>query len=502
LRVFLGNSPWRKEGFYGVRAGSRWPHFERCDTDYMPFPFFLAYAAAVLEQQKHDVLLVDGIAEGIDEREFLTRAREFAPNVVVLEVSTISIDVDLACAKSFRKACPQAMTVFCGVHTEMFDPAFLERFSQIDYVMKGEYEYTLRDLISALSGRSSLNEVAGILFRAGGKVVFTGERKLIENIDELPWPARHFLPMHKYCDTPGEIERPSVQMWASRGCPYGCVYCAWPQIMYGSRKYRTRDPVAVVDEMEHLVREQGFKSVYFDDDTFNIGKERILKICSEIKRRRMKVPWAIMARADTMDGETLKALERAGLEALKFGVENATQEIVDRSGKALDLDKVKEMVRLTKRMGIWVHLTFMFGLHGETKETMDKTIDLALSLSPDSLQFSIVTPWPGSKFFKQVERDGHLLSRNFAEYDGYNVAVIKTDTLGKDDLEAALRKANRLWDEHVCQRREQFSRFGNRLRRHVFHPRLAYKKLRRRIRRAKQAKAACECRSGRLNYEL
>jgi len=254
--------------------------------------------------------------------------------------------------------------------------------------------------------------------------------------------------------------------------------------------------------MEHLVREQGFKSVYFDDDTFNIGKERILKICSEIATRRLKVPWAIMARADTMDEETLKSLEKAGLEALKFGVENATQEIIDRSGKALDLERVKEMVHLTKRMGIWVHLTFMFGLHGETKETMDKTIDLALSLSPDSLQFSIVTPWPGSKFFKQVERDGHLLSRNFAEYDGYNVAVIKTDTLEKEDLEAALRKANQLWDKHVRERREQSVRFGNRLKRHVVNPRLAYKKLRRRIRRAKEAKAACECRSGRLNYEL
>jgi len=490
LRVFLGNSPWRKEGFYGVRAGSRWPHFERCDTDYMPFPFFLAYAAAVLEQQKHDVLLVDGIAEGIDDDEFLRRASGFEPDLIVLEVSTISIDVDLLCAKSVRNACPQAKIVFCGVHTEMFDPAFLKQCNDVDFVIKGEYEYTLRDLVSALSSKASLERVAGILFRSNGKVVFTGDRPLIENIDELPWPARHFLPMEKYCDTPGEIPRPSVQMWASRGCPYGCVYCAWPQIMYGSRRYRTRNPVHVVDEMQHLVSKQGFKSVYFDDDTFNIGKERMLKICSEITSRRLKVPWAIMARADTMDEETLKALEKAGLEALKFGVENATQEIVDRSGKALDLEKVKEMVHLTKRMGIWVHLTFMFGLHGETKETMDKTIDLALSLSPDSLQFSIVTPWPGSKFFKQVERDGHLLSRNFAEYDGYNVAVIKTDTLEKEDLEAALRKANRLWDEHVCQRREQSVKFGNRLKRHVANPRLAYKKLRRRIRRAKQARAA------------
>ena len=490
MKVFLGNSPWRKEGFYGVRAGSRWPHFERCDTDYMPFPFFLAYAAAVLEQEEHEVLLVDGIAEGIEEDEFISRVEKFGPDVVVLEVSTISIEVDLACARDVRSVCPDAKIVFCGLHTEMFDPAFLKQHPEVDLVMKGEYEYTLRDLVTALANGQSLSHTQGILFRSNGKVVFTGDRPLIENIDELPWPARHFLPMDKYCDTPGEIPRPSVQMWASRGCPYGCVYCAWPQIMYGSQKYRTRDPIKVVDEMEYLVKEMGFKSVYFDDDTFNIGKERILKMCSEIRRRRLKVPWAIMARADTMDKEMLVALEKAGLEGLKYGVENATQQIVDRAGKALDLRKVEEMVRLTKSMGIWVHLTFMFGLYGETKETMDKTIDFALSLDPDSLQFSIATPWPGSKFFKQLEKDGHLLSRNYAEYDGYNVAVIKTDMLAKDDLEAALRKANRLWDEHVRRRRDEFSRFGNRVKRHITHPRLFWKKLNRRIRKYREQQAA------------
>ncbi|MCD6327512.1 radical SAM protein [bacterium] len=490
MRVFLGNSPWRKDGFYGVRAGSRWPHFEKCDAGYMPFPFFLAYAAAVLEQEKHDVLMVDGIAEGISEDDFLGRAKGLDPEVIVLEVSTISIEVDLAFAKRMRAACPSAKIVFCGVHTDMFSPEFLRNHDDIDYVMKGEYEYTLRDLTKALSNDMPVADVAGILFRSDGDVVFTGDRPLIENIDELPWPARHFLPMAKYCDTPGEIPRPSVQMWASRGCPYGCVYCAWPQIMYGSKKYRTRDPIDVVDEMEHLIREEGFRSVYFDDDTFNIGKPRILKICSEIRRRGLKVPWAIMARADTMDVEMLKALSKAGLEALKFGVENASQEIVDRSGKALDLRKVKEMVRITKNMGIWVHLTFMFGLSGETKETMDKTIDLALELSPDSLQFSIATPWPGSKFFKQVEEQGFLLSKNFAEYDGYNVSVIRTETLTKEDLEGALRKACRLWDEHVRTRREKFSKFGNRLRRHITHPALFWKKLNRRIRKNRERREA------------
>ena len=479
MRVFLGNSPWYKEGFYGVRAGSRWPHFQPNSSKYMPFPFFLAYSAAVLERQEDvEVLLVDGIAERLTDEQFMARMREFCPDVVVLEVSTISIDVDLFCARNVRGVCPDAQIVFCGPHTYMFEPDFLKQHDCVDFVMKGEYEYTLRDLVGALQAGGPLDKVAGLLYRSDKGVLFTGDRPVIKNIDELPWPARHFLPMEVYCDAPGEIPMPSVQMWASRGCPYGCVFCAWPQIMYGNKMYRARDPVAVIDEMEHLVREQGFKSVYFDDDTFNIGKDRILKMCAEINRRGLNVPWSVMARADTMDRELLTALKGAGLRGLKYGVESASQEIVNRCGKALDLKKVEEMVRLTKKLGIWVHLTFMFGLPGETRQTMDRTIDFALSLDPDSLQFSIATPWPGTEFYKEVERKGFLLSTDFSEYDGCKVAVIRTESLTQEDLEAGLRRA-----------RTRYVSLGNRLRRHITHPALFVKRAHRRFKRWRGARA-------------
>ena len=354
----------------------------------------------------------------------------------------------------------------------MFEPEFLNEHPDVDFVMKGEYEYILRDLVKALCDGSSLDAVSGLLYRSSNGPKFTGDRPLIENIDELPWPARHFLPMDVYCDTPGEIPMPSAQMWASRGCPYNCVYCAWPQIMYGSKKYRARDPIKIVDEMQSLVQEMGIKSFFFDDDTFNIGKERILNLCSEITRRRLNVPWSIMARADTMDKELLTALKKAGLKGLKYGVESGSQEIVDRCGKSLDLKKVREMVLLTKKMGIWVHLTFMLGLPGETQETMQKTIDLSLELCPDSMQFSIATPWPGTKFYKQLEREGFLLSHNFAEYDGNSMAVIRTEALSKEDREAGLRRAN-----------DTYIKFSSRLKRHIRHPRFFLRKIGRRIKR-------------------
>lgn len=455
VRVFLGNAPWRKEGFYGVRAGSRWPHFERDDSRYMCFPFQLAYAAAVLEQNGVDVLLVDGIAERISDEEFLERIRRYEPALVLLGVSTISIDVDMRFVRETRSIIGERGRIaLCGLHYFMREPRFFDENPEVDFVLVGEYEFTLLDLARSLKGEDNLSEVRGLIYRADdGTIVSNPPRSLVDDVDVFPWPSRHFLPMDKYYDDPWQcLPDPCVQMWASRGCPFKCIFCCWPQIMYGSNKYRMRDPVKVVDEMEWLVKEKGFKSVYFDDDTFNISKRFVLAVCSEIKKRNINVPWAIMARADTMDREMLIALREAGLVALKYGVESASQRIVDSIGKKLDLKKVMKVMRMTKELGIRTHLTFMFGLPGETKRTMRKNIRMALKLDPDSVQFSIATPFPGSRYFNMLDEKGYILSRNWEEYDGYNTAVIRTEKLAARDLEEGRRRAVEAWNEHVKKR--------------------------------------------------
>jgi len=453
MKVFLGNSPWKKEGFYGVRAGSRWPHFEKLDAGYMPFPFFLAYASSLLKKNGVEVLIVDGIAEDISGEEFLKRINEFKPHLAVFEVSTNSMAIDLRFARETREILKNNGAIaFCGPDMNMYNDKFLKENPDIDFVLKGEYEFTLLEMTKVFErgNRTRLDQVKGIFFRdEKGEIHFTGERELISNLDLFPWPDRDSLPMERYNDIPGGIPRPSVQMWASRGCPYQCIFCSWPQIMYGSHAYRTRNPTDVVDEMEWLVRNKGFKSVYFDDDTFNIGKPRILAICNEIKKRNLKVPWAVMARADTADREMLEAMKDAGLYALKYGVESGVQEIIDNCGKKLDLKKVRETIKITKELGIKFHLTFAFGLPGETMETIKRTIDFAIEQDPDSLQFSIITPFPGSKYYDDLEKKGFILSKNWEDYDGYNKAVIRTENLTKDELEEGLRMANCAWEEHL-----------------------------------------------------
>ena len=456
MRIFLGNAPWRKEGFYGVRAGSRWPHFETDESRYLPFPFQLAYAAAVLEKEGVDVLAVDGVAERISDDEFLSRIEGYGPDLVLLEVSTISIETDLRFVRETGEILGEGGRIaLCGLHAFMREPRFFDDNPRVDFVLVGEYELTLLELVSALQSGRELSGIEGLIFRASdGSIVSNPPRPLVEDLDAFPWPARHFFPMERYHDDPWQcLPEPCVQMWASRGCPYSCIFCCWPQIMYGSNKYRMRDPVKVVDEVEWLVKEKGYKAVYFDDDTFNINKRFVLAICDEIIKRDLQIPWAIMARADKMDEEMLLALKSAGLVALKYGVESASQKIVDSIGKRLDLKKVVRVMRMTKELGIRTHLTFMFGLPGETKRTMRKNIRMVLKLDPDSVQFSIATPFPGSIYYNMLDEKGYILSRNWEDYDGYNTAVIRTDKLMAKELEEGRWRAVHAWNAHVKNRK-------------------------------------------------
>ena len=454
MKIFLANAPWKKPGFYGVRAGSRWPHFENDSSKYMPFPFFLAYSTSMLKNDGFEPMLVDAIAENIDDDAFFARMKEFAPDVALFEVSSASLNTDLAILKRTREELGKDVKIiFVGAHSDLGNPAFLSGMDDLDFTLTGEYEFPLVSLMQALRDGTPLAKVPSLVYRdENGEAKSTAKAELQKDIDVYPWPDRSQLPMEIYNDRPGGIPEPSLQLIASRGCPFGCIFCAWPQLMYGGNSYRARSAKDIVDEIEAAVKEFGYKSFYFDDDTFNVGKQRILELCKEIKDRDLGLPWAIMARADQMDRELLVALKDAGLTALKYGVESGSQDILETTSKGLDLGKVKESVAITRELGIHYHLTFMFGLPGETKETARQTIDLALELNADSAQFSVATPFPGSRFHAMLKDKGHLLSENFDEYDGYHSAVVRTESLGPDELIGLRNQAEAEWQAH-CQQR-------------------------------------------------
>lgn len=453
MKVALLNPPWLRPGHYGVRAGSRWPHFEKAGARYMPYPFYLGYAASLLEQRGFEVMVFDGCATKESDQSYLARVMKFAPDLVVQENSTASIAVDLRWAKTVKEALgvPLLMT---GPHVGHMEDE-LASYPFIDALAGSEWEYTAVEFAERTRAKANLTGTLGLVHRGVDGLLKELRRPNVEVLDQLPFPHRRTLDMSLYHDNPGDLPGPSLQLIGSRGCPYKCHFCVWPQVVYNDNRYRTRSAKNIADEIEQAFRSGSspYASYYFDDDTFNIGDKRLSELADELILRGLeRIPWGAMCRADTIKKATLEKLRRAGLFAVKYGVESGNQKLVDDSGKKLDLDVLRDMMAYTHQLGIRTHLTFSFGLVGETRETMQETLDLALELNPYTVQFSISTPFPGTRFYEYARKRKLLLVDDFSAYDGMSRSVVKTENLSAEELEAFLVHSYDAWDRHVARR--------------------------------------------------
>lgn len=439
MRIILLNLPWHQNNRWGVRAGSRWPFTSEPEDNnyikYIPFPFFLAHAASLLKSENNEIKLIDAIAQGLDEQKVMDEVTVYNPNLIVIETSTPSFDNDIEIAYRVRNRISNSSIVLCGPHATTCANDILGKYDFVDYILMGEYEYTLLDLVNSLEKSANLNNVSGLAFKNNHAVVINRSRPTIKNLDGLPWPEREENVIYKYNDGFAGLPVPNVQMYSSRGCPFHCTFCLWPQVLYGEHKYRKRNPVKVAEEMDWLIKKFNFKAVYFDDDVFNIDKAHVANICREIMKRKIKVPWAVMARADLMDEKLLSLLSNAGLYAVKYGIESANDNILRICKKNLNLARAEEMIKYTKKLGIKVHLTFCLGLPGETEQSIQDTVNFIAETKPDSLQFSLATPFPGTSYFRYLEKKGIRLSENLVDYDGNNKYVGGQQELISLDLE-------------------------------------------------------------------
>jgi radical SAM superfamily enzyme YgiQ (UPF0313 family) len=451
VRVALVNPPWRQPGHYGVRAGSRWPHLRPNGDSYMPYPFYLAYSASLLEKAGFEFALFDGCATKESDAAFLARVTHFAPDVIVQENATASITEDLRWAETLQRS-TGARLLMTGHHVAQLAKDGLDRHPSIHALAGGEWEYTVLEYAERLRDGRSLDGTLGLVHRrADGSIVAETRRPNITDLDGMPFPHRRTLDMALYDDNPMDQPTPCVQLLGSRGCPYQCDFCVWPQVVYEDNKYRTRSAAGMADEIEHLFRKDPFpyRAYYFDDDTFNIGDPRLAAFADELVRRGLhEIPWSAMCRADTLKKATLEKLRGAGLAAVKYGVESGNHKIVKDIKKNLDLRKLREMVRFTHELGIRTHLTFSLGHIGETRDTMQETLDLALELDPYSLQLSIATPFPGTRFYDYALKNDLLKTLDYSVYDGMSRGVVRTEKLASEELEAFVEHATQVWDRH------------------------------------------------------
>lgn len=441
MKTLITNPPWLTPDRIGFRSNVRWPFTvsrktwrEKGCCSYH-FPIYQAYTAALLMKHGMDVGVIDSSMDALDTEAYCGRIADASPDLVVIETATASFAQDIDNIRLVKERFGKPVALI-GPHATIFHEAIMRAHSCVDYIARGEYEYTLLDLARALAERRPLASVAGLTWRNGGAVTVNPPRPYLEDLDSLPFPARDLYPWERYHE-PTYMALPWITLISSRGCPFRCIYCLWPQTMYGHR-YRTRSPGNVVDEIEECVKKYAPGEFFFDDDTFALSKPHVLGICGGIVGRGLDILWSCMGRVDTVDREMLEAMRRAGCRKIKFGVETGSKAIMEAIKKGIDLDLVEDRFRLAKECGLEVHGTFMIGLPGETRETIRETIDLARRLPNDSLQFSIATPFPGTEFYTLCEKHGFLVTDDWANFDGNFGAVMSYPDLSKDEMEEML----------------------------------------------------------------
>ncbi|MBN2482647.1 MAG: radical SAM protein [Candidatus Omnitrophica bacterium] len=437
MRILIANFPWCVEGQCGVRAGSRWPFTAQGPATYLPFPFFLAYTASYLKRNGYQVKMIDAIAESLDEESFLERVVRYKPQMIIAETSTPSFEHDIGIALRIKERL-DTICVCVGPHATVYARDILTTHPVIDYVLMGEYELAAAGLADALEQKRDIQYTEGVAYRQGREIRINRPGPTLKDLDRLPWPEREDVPLYNYNDGFCGLPEPHVQMLASRGCPFRCTFCLWPQVMYQEHVHRRRDPRLVIDELEWLIRTYDFKAVYFDDDTFNVNKPYVVEICNEIKKRGIHIPWAAMARADLMDQELLREMREAGMYAIKYGIESANIEILRRCKKNMDIERCRKIVKETKKIGIRVHLTFCLGLPGETPHTIQESLCFLRQVDPDSVQFSLATPFPGTELYNDLKQNNLLKTRDWSQYNGNIRAVAGTGELSPADLERYL----------------------------------------------------------------
>ena len=433
MKILLINSPWiREKDIYGVKAGARWPSIrpKKETLQYYPFPFFMAYATAVLKERGYDAKLKDAVADELNFEQALQYVYKYKPDICVVETATPSIKMDLEFARKVKEK-TKAVIVLSGAHASALPYEVLDN-DYTDFALIGEYDYTLPELIDFIESKGDFHKVDGIAFKENNKIIVNKRRALIENLDELPYPERDDIPIEKYTD-PTCKKYPNICIISSRGCPYNCIFCVEPSVYYGKPNYRVRSPENVVDEIEFVMKKYDMEEIYFDDASFTIDNRRVRAICEEILRRNLKVDWSCMADVKT-DFETLKLMKKAGCYGVKFGVESAVPEILKLANKSINLSQVKEFVRNCKKLGIYTHGTFMFGLPGETKETILKTLEFAFSLKLTTAQFSVATPFPGTRFFEMAKENNWLITDDWSKFEGGGSPVISYPQCSPEDI--------------------------------------------------------------------
>lgn len=397
-------------------------------------PLGLCYVAAACESAGAEAKIFDYIVRKYSFEKLEAEMNEFRPDVIGATSVTMSFIPAARIIQDAKKINPEIITMMGGPHVSFDIENTLERYPELDLIIVGEGEATLAELIPVIKDRNAWKDIKGIAFRENGNIVFTGSRPMIEDLDTLPLPARHLLPLSRY-----QALGFPVSIITSRGCPNKCIFCLGRK-MVGFR-VRHRSPELVADEIEEIMS-YGFDMINIADDLFTANKERVKAFCSVIKSRNLKFAWSIFSRVNTIDEELLEIMKDAGCIAVSFGIESGSQEMLKRVRKGITLDQARKAVEACRKTGMRSHASFMVGLPGENLETMEASSQFQKELDIE-YGYHFLCPFPGTTVRENIaEYDLEILTDDWNRYDA-DSPVVKTSTLSPEQMETFVENSYR-----------------------------------------------------------
>lgn len=430
MKILLITPPFSEKERYGNLAsvGTLYP------------PLGLAYIAAVGEREGHKVAVVESEALGYSYEDIYDEVERFKPDLIGMPTFLNTIQRCFIVADEIKKRLPHTKIVLGGVQVTLNPSDAITRDS-IDFIVRGEGEDVFRDLLAALQGRMAIKDISGLIWKDKDNIVSNSPHGLIANLDILPLPARHLFPMELYHSSSQLRGKNTLHLMTSRGCPFRCAYCT-SHMTFG-KTFRYHSSQRVIQEILVLKEEYGADAIQFYDETFTLNRKRVIELCDEMLKQKIKLPWACFTRVNLVDRELLEKMKSAGCYQIFYGVEAASQRLLDIIKKDITIEQIENAFKWTKQAGIETLASFMIGLPTETEEEAYKTIDFAIKLDADYAQWQKTTPFPGTELYDICEKHGKILTKDWTKFTAWNEIVYVTDGRTKEDILKVERQAFR-----------------------------------------------------------
>lgn len=430
LKTLFLNPP-SFEGFDGG-ASSRWPATREIESYW--YPIWLAYPAGMLENSK----VVDAPPHHVSPQETIAMAPDF--EFLVLFTSTPGFENDCRLAREMKQANPSLQVCFVGPHVTALPDESLEASDAIDFIVRKEFDYQVVDFAKG----KPLSELASVSYRnQAGEIVHNPDAPQIEDLDELPWAAKIYkrdLDISRY-NVPF-LKHPYIALYTERGCPALCTFCLWPQTLSGHR-WRTRSADDVAAEVAWTLKNfPEVKEIFFDDDTFNIRKSRVIELCEKLKP--LNFTWSCTSRVN-VDYETLKAMKDAGCRLLIVGYESGDPQILKNIKKGATVERAIKFTEDAHRAGLVIHGDFIVGLPGETRETIQRTMEFAKRLDTETIQVSVGHPYPGTEFYDYVQQNQLITPDKMTDEKGHQLPTVQYGELDQAEI---MEWVERFYDEY------------------------------------------------------